>query len=129
MQNQDKPKTPGRRGAARGGRRKLPEGVAKIARVGVYFSPADLAKLTANAGDFGLTIPDYIRRAALNRPLPPPPAPAVNRAEYAELARLSANLNQLTKAANEGRAVVVGDELPDLLAEVKRLRLALLGVE
>jgi hypothetical protein len=34
--------------------------------------------------------------AALSRRLPPPPVDAINRAQYVELARLAANLNQLT---------------------------------
>lgn len=37
------------------------------------------------------------------RRLPPPPVPAINRAIYSELARMGVNLNQLARAANEGR--------------------------
>lgn len=44
-----------------------------------------------------------VRIAALARRLPPPPVPAINRAIYSELARMGVNLNQLARAANEGR--------------------------
>ena len=58
----------------------------------------------------------------------PSSAPPINREQYAELARLSANLNQLTKLANSGQSVIVADPLLQRLAsEVGRLRLALLG--
>ena len=52
----------------------------------------------------------------------------VRSEQYAELARLAANLNQLTRLANEGRPVTVADALLQRLAgEVGRLRLALIG--
>ena len=54
---------------------------------------------------------------------------AINRAQYAELARLSANLNQLTRHANAGNQVVIADALLERLrAEVSALRLALIGL-
>ena len=56
--------------------------------------------------------------------------PAINREEYAELARLSGNLNQLARLANSGQAVVVADALLErLVSEVSRLRQALLGLD
>ena len=62
------------------------------------------------------------------RRLPSPPVPAINLDQYAELARLAANLNQLARAANEGRPVTVDAALLQRLAgEVGRLRLALIG--
>jgi hypothetical protein len=46
-----------------------------------------------------------------------------------ELARLAANLNQLTRLANEGGRVKVASALLTSMAiEAKRLRLALLGI-
>ena len=77
-----------------------------------------------------MTPAQWLREAALSRRLPLPPVPAINREEYAALARLAANLNQLTKLANEGRSVVIAsDLLKKLIDETKSLRLALLGVE
>ena len=75
-----------------------------------------------------MTAAQWLREAALSRRLPSPPAPEINREQYAELARLSANLNQLAHAANSGQPIIVSDAiLQALTAEVKRLRLALLG--
>ena len=56
----------------------------------------------------------------------------INREQYAELARLSSNLNQLAKLANSGQSVTVTVTVADALlqrlaGEVGRLRLALLG--
>jgi len=53
---------------------------------------------------------------------------AINREQYAELGRLAANLNQLTRLANEGQRVTIATELLGRLSsEVSRLRLGLLG--
>jgi hypothetical protein len=66
----------------------------------------------------------------LSRRLPSPPVAAINREQYVELARLAANLNQLTRLANEGRNVTIADGLlARLLAETQRLRRSLLGVK
>jgi hypothetical protein len=63
------------------------------------------------------------------QPAIPPVAP-INREQYAELARLSANLNQLARLANEGDRVTVDDGLLKRVAtETRCLRLALLGIE
>lgn len=72
----------------------------------------------------------WLREAALTRNLPSPPVAPINREQYAELARLSANLNQLARLANEGDRVTVDDGLLKRVAtETRRLRLALIGVE
>ena len=76
-----------------------------------------------------MTPAQWLREAALTRRLPSPPVPAINREQYAELARLAANLNQLSRKANEGQAVTLSDALLKLMIEeTKRLRLALLGI-
>ena len=54
---------------------------------------------------------------------------AINREQYAQLARLAANLNQLTRRANEGGRVTVADDLlASMTIDTKRLRLAVLGI-
>ncbi len=89
----------------------------------------EYAALRAKAEQMGMTPAQWLREAALSRRLPSPPVPAANRQQYAELARLSANLNQLAHGANIGQNVAVNDALLQRLAgEVSRLRLALLGV-
>jgi len=64
---------------------------------------------------------NYIRQAALKRRAPTQ-IPAVNQQSYTELSRLSANLNQLTKAVNT--ALKSGQPIPidvQLLAELRTL--------
>ena len=74
----------------------------------------------------GVTPAQWLRQAALVRRLPPAPVPAVNREQYVELARLSANLNQLAWHANRGEGVIVDMNLLRRLGtEVRQLRLAL----
>lgn len=64
---------------------------------------------------------NYIRQAALKRRAPTQ-IPAVNQQSYAELSRVSANLNQLTKAVNT--ALKSGQPIPidlQLLAKLRAL--------
>lgn len=115
---------------ARGGRPKGDPADVRCSTIGVRVSAHEYASLKARAEQMGLTPAQWLREAALSRRLPSPPVPPINREQYAELARLSANLNQLAKAANEGRAVTVNDALLQRLsAETGKLRLALIGVD
>lgn len=117
---------PPRRG--RGGRPKNAPGTVRDVTIGVRVAPAEFAALTAKAEQMGMTPAHWLREAALSRRLPSPPVPPINREQYAELARLSGNLNQLARLANSGQTVAVADALLQrLAAEVGRLRLALIG--
>ncbi len=119
------PPSPPRR---KGGRPRLDPARVRAVTIGVRVSPQELAALQTKAARMGITPAQWLRHAALDRRLPPAPVPAVNREQYAELARLSANLNQLAWHANRGDAVNVdGDLLRRLGAEVRQLRLALIG--
>lgn len=112
----------------RGGRPKGNPAAVRTSTIGVRVSAEEYAALRAKAEQMGMTPAQWLREAALSRRLPSPPVPAINREQYAELARLSANLNQLTRLANSGQPVVVADGLLHRLAEeVGTLRLALLG--
>lgn len=118
--------TPPRKG--RGGRPKGDPSAVRVSTIGVRVSAEEYAALRAKAEQMGMTPAQWLREAALSRRLPSPPVPAINREQYAELARLSANLNQLAHAANIGQNVAVNDALLQRLAgEVSRLRLALIG--
>lgn len=122
----DAPTTPPKRG--RGGRPKNAPGTVRATTIGVRVTPAELEALTAKAEQMGMTQAQWLREAALSRRLPSPPVPAINREHYAELARLSANLNQLARMANSGQGVAVFTGLLEhVLGEVGRLRLALIG--
>lgn len=114
----------------RGGRPRHAPGTVRDLTIGVRVTPTEHAALHAKAEKLGLSPAQWLREAALSRRLPPPPVPEINRQEYAELARLSGNLNQLTHLANSGQSVVVADALLERLsAEVRQLRQALLGLD
>lgn len=95
--------------------------------IGVRVSDDELGQLKAKARAAGLAPASLLRSAALDAELPPLPVPAINRQAYADLARLASNINQLARAAHEGRAVVDADLLERTRAELSRLRLALVG--
>lgn len=112
----------------KGGRPRGNPADIRATTIGVRVSPAEYEALKTKAAQMGMTPAQWLRDAALKRRLPSPPVPAANRAEYAYLARLSANLNQLVRLANSGQPVTVADGLLERLAdEAKRLRLALIG--
>ncbi len=111
----------------RGGRPRAAPEALRTATIGVRVSPAEYLLLREKSVAMGMAPAQWLREAALARRLPAPPVPAANFERYAELGRLSANLNQLARRANEGRGVVVADELLNrLTAQVKRLRLELI---
>jgi hypothetical protein len=96
--------------------------------IGVRVAPAEYEALKTKAMQMDMTPAQFLRDAALKRRLPSPPVPEANRAEYAYLSRLSANLNQLVRLANSDQPVVVANGLLERLAdEARRLRLALIG--
>jgi hypothetical protein len=112
-----------------GGRPRSDPADVRSATIGVRVSASEYASLRAKAAQMHMTPAQWLREAALTRRLPSPPVAAINREQYAELARLAANLNQLTRLANEGGNVKVADGLlTRMTIEAKRLRLALLGI-
>lgn len=113
----------------KGGRPKIAPEALKAATIGVRVSAAEYDSLRAKAAVMNMTPAQWLREAALTRRLPTPPVPAVNRAEYAELARMGANLNQLAHNANIGLNVVIDRAyLEQTIDELRALRRALLGV-
>lgn len=104
----------------RGRTPKAPEALQRHL-VACRLTDAELAQLDLGRGV--LTRGEGLRQLALARRLPPH-IPEVNRQAYAELARASANLNQLARRANiEGQL-----EVAALSAALAAFRLALLGV-
>jgi hypothetical protein len=112
-----------------GGRPNGDPAAVRSTTIGVRVSAGEYVTLRAKAAQLHLTPAQWLREAALARCLPSPPVAAINREQYAELARLAANLNQLTRLANEGgRVTVANDLLASMTRETKRLRLSLLGI-
>jgi hypothetical protein len=115
---------------SKGGRPKGDPAALRSSVIGVRVSAGERATVCERASAMHMTPAEWLRTAALSRRLPPLPVAAINRAQYVELARLAANLNQLTRLANGGHHVTVADGLLErLLSETQRLRLALLGVQ
>ncbi len=122
--------TPAQPRRSRGGRPKSDPAAVRRDTNGVRVSAPEYAALRERAAQMGMTPAQWLREAALSRRLPSLPVPAINREQYAELARLAANLNQLAHAANSGEPVQVSDELLVAVADqVKHLRLVLIGAE
>jgi len=124
--NDENPTPPPRR---RSGRPPTDPAARRAKVVGVRVSAAELAALTAKAAQASVPVPQLLRTAGLAARLPAPPVPAVNREQYSQLSRLSANLNQLAKAANEGRVIADAGDITKCADECRRLRLSLLGVQ
>jgi hypothetical protein len=114
---------------ASGGRPKGDPAAVRTTTIGVRVSRSEYSALREKATQMHMTPAQWLREAALSRRLPSPPVAAINREHYAALARLAANLNQLTRLAHEGHNVTVADALlTRMVRETKRLRLALLGI-
>ena len=112
----------------RGGRPRGAPADVRTATIGVRVCAAEYNALRIKAEAMAMTPAQWLREAALTRRLPSPPVSAINREQYAELARLAANLNQLTRLANEGDRVTVATALlAKLQTELSRLRLELIG--
>jgi translation initiation factor IF-2 len=116
---------------AKGGRSaKKDPALVRSTTVSVRVSASEYTELREKAKTMGFTPAQWLREAGLARPLPLPPVPAVNREEYAELARLAADVSELTRQANEGKQTAVTSAfLEQLTTEVKQLRFALLGID
>lgn len=114
----------------KGGRRKGDPADVRNAVIGVRVSAAEYTELCQRSTALHMKPAQWLRTAALTRRIPAPPVAAINREQYVELARLSANLNQLTRLANEGRRVTISEELLiALIDETRRLRRGLIGLD
>jgi len=78
---------------------------ARTISLRVRVTEGERDQLADVARDLGLSLSSYVRRAVLRRPMPPRRRsiviPAINRETYAALGRVSGNLNQLARWANE----------------------------
>ncbi|MEP7452166.1 hypothetical protein [Phyllobacterium sp. SB3] len=122
------PPSPGGR-KRRGGRPLVPDAERRRRSASIRFSPAESLDLAVAAGAAGLTLSAYLRARVLGHQVRGP-VPELNRNAYSELARTTANLNQIAAHLNGGGAY--SDDLRRLLEsaarETRGLRLALLGI-
>ena len=87
-------------------------------------TPDEMARIELDAVRLGLTITDYCRHAALDRPVR---VIVAQRADHgpilSELTRIGVNLNQIARAANATGALAA--DLPDTLAQLRALMVRL----
>lgn len=107
----------------RRGRKRVPLDIARRHQVACRLTDAELARVDAARG--GVPRGEYLRLAALRRP--PRVVPELNRTAWAELARLSGNLNQAMRAVHAGHMATPPVDLAALRQAVEDVRLALLG--
>ena len=115
----------------RGGPRVDPAIGHRAYRVTLRFSESEYKQLQENAENARTSVSAFIRARLQGKRVhgKPAPVPAINREAWAALARSAANLNQLTKAVNEGRGIEVDIKaLRIMYREVQTLRQQLLGV-
>lgn len=111
-----------------GGRPKLSQEAVRSRTIGVRVNELEMNKLIARAKTMGMSPAQWLRHAALDRKLPSPPAPEVNRDMYVEFSRIGVSLNQLARAANKGLPVTLQKEPEILLNLLRQVQLAILGV-
>lgn len=100
----------------------------RLHTIGVRVNAAELADFQSKAAAVNLPLAQWLRSVGVSGLVVRPLVPGVNRQAYMELARLAGNLNQLARAAHEGRVAAAPQFLESLQRQVQELRKELLGV-
>jgi hypothetical protein len=87
-----------------------------------YFTAEELAGINAKATGAGLPISAFIREASLGKRIIQ--VPTVNAGQWAELARLAGNLNQIAAYLNSHDAPISATEWRDIFFAVNEARRA-----
>lgn len=74
----------------------------KAIKINVRMTVQDYLCVCENASTVGVSIPDFIRKRSVGKPLPRTKISSENRKLFIELCRIGNNLNQLTKKAHLG---------------------------
>lgn len=93
--------------------------------VKVRMTQSDFEALKSRAESSGMKLPEFLRRSALSRKIKT--VPIVNQQTFIALGKIGSNLNQLTRAANEGRIVETGPTVATVLALVRQVKSEVLG--
>ena len=72
-------------------------------RIQVYLSPSELRTLRSNAAAWQMSLPAYLRGAALHLRFRDSPPRRLGEEEFQHLSRLGANVNQIARALNQGK--------------------------
>lgn len=116
----------------RSGPKPKPVADLRTIQINMRLTPDQAAPLLEAAAQAGMKPCAYAFHALCRRRLPlPPVVPPINQVAWSKLARLSANLNQISAAIHNGDVTEIGDGVRDLLVEVTlqlaAARAALLG--
>lgn len=98
--------------------------------VSCRLTDAELARLDARRGK--VSRGEWLRVSGLGKP--PRIVPEINKVAWSDLARAAGNLNQISRAINEGRLPVkdvpgVGRTVMDVRAQLDTVRRLLIGIE
>lgn len=98
--------------------------------VSCRLTDAELATVDRRRG--AVSRGEWLRRAALSKP--PRVVPEINKVAWSDLARAAGNLNQITRALNEGRlpakdAAQAGRAIMEVRAKLDELRRQLIGLD
>ena len=97
-------------------------------RFDLYLTDDERAVLEIKARAACLPMSAFLRRVALKKKIEQPPK-EISRKQYAELARVGSNLNQIAAAINAGKASGIDvDVIHELATQVRLLRMQLIGV-
>ena len=97
-------------------------------RFDLYLTDNERAVLEVKARAACLPMSTFLRRVALKKKIEQPPK-EISRKQYAELARVGSNLNQIAAAINAGKAGGIDvDVIHELATQVRLLRMQLIGV-
>ena len=96
-------------------------------RFDLYLTDDERASLEIKARTACLPMSTFLRRVALKKKIEQPPS-EISRDQYAELARVGSNLNQIAAAINGGRASGVDvNVIHELATQVRLLRMQIIG--
>lgn len=112
----------------RGGRPSIPSDQVRRHTIGVRVNEDERSRIQEKADRMNMAPAQWLRHAALDRILPPCPAPKLNRDMYVELGKIGTNINQLVKVANSGKTPPVLPAFRNLVNTIINLRLEILGV-
>jgi hypothetical protein len=113
----------------RGGRPPLLDIERRVIKFHGGFTFAEAEFIAQKAEAAGISEPEYIRHAVLNRELKT--VPAINKDTYHELGKIGVNINQIAKILNSGSNAnpEINDAFGKLKTVIAQLRQQLLGIQ
>ncbi|WP_262300147.1 plasmid mobilization protein [Microvirga sesbaniae] len=120
----DDPAKPAAQKRRKGGRPALPPHLKRTGKISFTPTPDERAAIESRADAAGLSVADFVRLAALGRPLTVHQHRELSPADRYALQRIGVNLNQIAKHMNAGRSPdgqAVAAAVADLLAFIREV--------